>query len=117
MLKIMLKAWAAGYLQGNIFMSEWQYCYGFERTPYHHSNYCIAIAVITLHTNFEIVNCLRYGTFSEYFLLGEAIFQHANRLYLLRFSKNFQMLQFCFRGLSMCQQAQAGHGQQLAETG
>lgn len=91
----MLKAWAAGYLQGNIFMSEWQYCYRFERTPYHHSNYCVAIAVITLHTRFEfvLVNCLRYGTFSEYLLVREAIFQHACRLYVLRFSKNFQMLQ------------------------
>lgn len=117
MWKITVKAWAAAYLQGNIFTSQWQQCYRVEHTPYHHFNYCVA--VITLHTRLEfiLVNCLRYGTFSEYFLLGEAIFQHANRLYLLRFSKNFQMLQFCFRGLSMCQQAQAGHGQQLAETG
>lgn len=70
-------------------------------TPYHHFNYCVA--VITLLTRFEfiLVNCLRYGTFSEYFLLEEATFQHAYRLYLPRFSKNFQMLQFCFRGLSV----------------
>lgn len=91
----MLKAWAAGYLQGNIFMSQWQYCYRFECTPYHHFNYCVAIAVITLHTHFEfiLVNCLRYSTFSEYLLVREAIFQLAYRLYILGFSKNFQMLQ------------------------